>query len=74
MIANTVKEQFRGGSLRTHLHTKSYTKRVDALCVPHSYQPLKSQQFDRKGNSEQHVAHFIKTCKNASIDDDLMIK
>jgi len=34
------------------------------------YQSLKLQQFDEKGNPKQNVAHFIKTCNNAGIDDD----
>ena len=42
--------------------------------MPHGYQPLKFEQFDGRGNPKQHVAHFIETCNNAGIDDDLMIK
>jgi len=58
----------------THLYTKPYTKRIDALCMPYGYQPPKFQQFDRKGNPKQHVAHFIKTCNNAGTNGGLMIK
>ena len=37
MKANTVKVQLRGSSRRIHLYTKPYTKRVDALHMPHGY-------------------------------------
>jgi len=73
LIANTVKAQLGGGGRKTHLHTKAYTKRVDALHMPRGYQPQKFQQFNGKGNPKQHVAHFIETCSNVSMDDDLMI-
>jgi len=42
--------------------------------MPYDYQPPKFQQFDRKDNPKQHVAHFIETCNNAGIDSDLMVK
>jgi len=29
---------------------------------------------DEKGNSKQHVAHFIKTFNDAGTNDDLMVK
>ena len=41
LIANAVKAQFEGGSYKTHLYTKPYTKRVGALCMPCHYQPPK---------------------------------
>ena len=34
LIANTVKAQLGGSARKTHLYTKPYTKRVDALCMP----------------------------------------
>jgi len=37
LIADAVKAQLGGGSRRTHLYTKPYTKRVDALRMPHGY-------------------------------------
>ena len=48
LIANIVKAQLGGSARKTHLYTKPYTKRVDALYMPHGYRPLKSQQFDGK--------------------------
>jgi len=60
LIANAVKTQLEGGSRKTHLYTKPYTKRFDALCMPRGYQPPKFQQFDSKGNPKQHIAHFFK--------------
>ena len=50
LIANAVKAQLGGGSHKTHLYTKPYTKRIDALRMPHGYQPPKFNQFDGKGN------------------------
>jgi len=50
LIANVVKVQLEGGTQKTHLCTKPYTKRVDPLCMPRGYQPQKFQQFDGKGN------------------------
>jgi len=41
LIANAVKAQLGGRSHKTHLYTKPYTKRIDALCMPHGYQPPK---------------------------------
>jgi len=43
LIANAVKAQLGAGLCRTHLYTKPYTKRVDALHMPVSYQPPKYQ-------------------------------
>ena len=43
LIANAVKAQLGEGSHRTHLYTKPYTKRVDALRMPPGYQPPKFQ-------------------------------
>jgi len=74
LIANAVKAQLGEGSHRTLLYTKPYTKRVDALHMPHGYQPPKFQQCDGKGNLKQHVTHFIETCNNTGTDDDLMVK
>ena len=41
LIRNAVKIQLGGGARKTHLYTKPYTKRVDALYMPRGYQPLK---------------------------------
>jgi len=43
LIAHVVKAQLGGGSYRTHLYSKPYTKRIDALYMPRGYQPLKFQ-------------------------------
>ena len=72
LIANAVKIQLGRGAHKTHLCTKPYTKRVNTLYMPCSYQPQKFQQFDGKGNPKQHVAHFIETCNNSGTDGDLM--
>ena len=41
LIANAVKAQLGEESYKTHLHTKPYTKRIDALHMPRGYQPPK---------------------------------
>jgi len=50
LIANAVKAQLGGESYKTHLYTKPYTKRINALRMPYDYQPPKFNQFDGKGN------------------------
>jgi len=42
-------------------------KRIDALHMPHRYQPPKFNQVDGKGNPKQHIAYFIETCSNAGV-------
>jgi len=74
LITNVVKIQLGGGAFKAHLYTKPFTKKVDALYMPHDYQPLKFQQFNGKGNPKQHVAHFTKTRNNIGTDNDLMVK
>jgi len=37
LIANAVKIQLGRGACKTHLYIKPYTKRVDALYIPHGY-------------------------------------
>jgi len=73
LIANTIKTQLEVGSQKSHLYTKPYTKRIDALCVPYGYQPPKLNQFGGRSNPK-HVAHFIETCNNAGTGDDLLVK
>jgi len=70
LIANAVKAQLGEESYETHL----YTKRIDALRMPRSYQPPKFNQFDGKGNPKQHIAHFIETCSNAGTEGDRLVK
>jgi len=70
LIANAVKAQLGEESCKTHLYTKPYTKRIDALCMPRGYQPLKFNQFDGKGNPKQHSTHFMVTCSNAGMKGD----
>ena len=50
LIANAVKAQLGEGVWKIHLYIKPYTKRVDTRCMSLDYQPLKFQQFYRKGN------------------------
>jgi len=67
LIANAVKTQLGVGSQKSHLCTKPYTKRSDALCMPYGYHPPKFKQLDGRGNPKQHVAHFIEMCNNSGI-------
>jgi len=71
LIADAVKTHLEGGSHKTHIYIKPYTKRIDAFRMPYGYQPLKFQQFDGKENSKQHIAYFIETCNNAGTGGDL---
>ncbi|KAL0396317.1 UNVERIFIED_CONTAM: hypothetical protein Scaly_0080100 [Sesamum calycinum] len=50
------------------------TPRIDSLKKPMGYQPPKFQQFDSKGNPEQHAAHFVEMCNNLRTDDDHLVK
>jgi len=74
LIANAVKAQLGEESCKTHLYTKPYTKRIDALRMPRDYQPPKFNQFEGKGNPKQHIAHFIETCSNAGTEGDRVVK
>ena len=74
MITNTIQAQYGGAPKSSLMYSKPYTKRIDILQMPAGYQPPKFQQFEGKGNPKQHIAHFIKTCNNASMDGDLLTK
>ncbi|KAL6191705.1 hypothetical protein ACLB2K_038095 [Fragaria x ananassa] len=74
MIAKAIKAQYGGSSRDTLTYSKPYTKWLDNLRMPTSYQPSKFQQFDGKGNPKQHIAHFIETCNNAGTDGDHLMK
>jgi len=50
LIVNAIKTQLEVGSQKSHLYTKTYMKRIDALRVPYGYQPSKFNQFDGRGN------------------------
>ena len=36
--------------------------------------PPKFNQFDGKGNPKQYILYFIKTCSNAGIEGDRLVK
>uniref|UniRef100_A0A2N9FNB6 Uncharacterized protein n=1 Tax=Fagus sylvatica TaxID=28930 RepID=A0A2N9FNB6_FAGSY len=74
MITNTIRAQYDGAPQSNLMYSKLYTKRIDSLWMPPGYQLPKFQQFDRKGNPKQHVAHFVETCNNAGTDGDLLTK
>ena len=74
LIANAIKPQLGKGNRKTNLYTKSYTKRIDLLRMPHGYQPPKFNQFNGKGNPKQHITHFIETCSNAGTEGDRLVK
>ncbi|KAL0347659.1 UNVERIFIED_CONTAM: hypothetical protein Scaly_1781900 [Sesamum calycinum] len=73
-IEETIKSKIEGSSKSSLTYSKPYTPRIDNLKMPMSYQPLKFQQFDGKGNLKQHVAHFIETCNNAGTYGDHSVK
>ncbi|KAM2774447.1 hypothetical protein COP1_019335 [Malus domestica] len=74
IIASTIKAQYEGSSHDSVLYSKPYSKKIDVLKMLRGYQPPKFMQFDGKGNPKQHVAHFIKTCNNAGIEGDYLVK
>ncbi|KAL0458511.1 UNVERIFIED_CONTAM: hypothetical protein Slati_0478300 [Sesamum latifolium] len=74
MITNTIKAQYGGSAQNSPAYSKPYSKQIDALRMPTSYQLPKLQQFDGKGNPKQHIAHFIETCNNAGSDGHLLVK
>jgi len=43
LVANAIKAQLGGDMHKTHLYNKPYAKSIDALYMPHGYQPLKFQ-------------------------------
>ena len=74
MIMNTIRAQYDGAPQSSLMYSKPYTKMIDILQMPAGYQPPKFQQFDGKGNSKRHIAHFTETCNNAGTDGDLLMK
>jgi len=74
LIADVVNAQLGGDSCKTHLYRRPYTKRINAICMPHGYQPPKFQQFNNKGNPNLHITHFIETFSNAGTKGDLLMK
>jgi len=72
LIVNAIKAQLGVGSQKSHIYTKPYTKRIDALYIPYGYQPPKFNQFDGRGNPKQHFVNFIETCNNGGTGDDLL--
>jgi len=59
LTANAIKTQLGEGSHKTHLWIKPYTKRVDALHMPHGYQSPNFQQSDgkRQPKISCHILH-----------------
>ena len=49
-------------------------KKIDALHTSYNYQPLKFNQFDGKGNPKENMTHFIKTCNNASMNEERLVE
>ncbi|KAL0324631.1 UNVERIFIED_CONTAM: hypothetical protein Scaly_2430200 [Sesamum calycinum] len=73
-IEGTIRSKIEGSSKSSLTYSKPYTPRIDSMKMPMGYQPSKFQQFDGKGNSKQHVAHFVETCNNAGTYDDHLVK
>ncbi|KAL0373516.1 UNVERIFIED_CONTAM: hypothetical protein Sradi_3267300 [Sesamum radiatum] len=74
MITNTIKTHRGGTTQSSSVHSKAYTKRIDALKMPIEYQPSELRQFNGKGNPRQHITYFIETCSNVGTDGDLLLK
>ncbi|KAK4397284.1 hypothetical protein Sango_1565000 [Sesamum angolense] len=73
-IEGTIRSKIEGSSMSSFTYSKPYTPRIDSLKMPIGYQPSKFQQFYGKGNSKQHVAHFVETCNNAGTYGDHLVK
>ena len=50
IILGIIKDRYERTPKSSLTYAKHYTQRIDQLKMPISYQPLKFQQFDRKGN------------------------
>ncbi|KAL0437692.1 UNVERIFIED_CONTAM: hypothetical protein Sradi_0477100 [Sesamum radiatum] len=74
MITNTIKTHRDGITQSLSAYSKPYTKHINDLRMPMGYQPPELRQFDGKGNSRQHIIHFIETCNNAGTGSDLLVK
>ena len=60
---------------KVHLFTLSLTPRglITYVCL----WVINLHNFNHsigKGNSKQHVSHFVQTCNNASMEGDLLVK
>ncbi|KAK4382613.1 hypothetical protein Sango_2856000 [Sesamum angolense] len=73
-IEGTIRSKIEGSSRSSFTYSKPYPPRIDSFKMPMGYQPPKFQQFDGKGNPNQHVAHFVETCNNAGTYGDHLVK
>ncbi|KAH0658817.1 hypothetical protein KY289_027565 [Solanum tuberosum] len=73
-IIEAIEDKSKSPSKFSPTYVKPYTQRIDNLKMPEGYQPSKLQQFDGKGNPKQHIAHFIKTCNDAVMYGDYLVK
>ena len=64
-ILEAIEDKSESSFKFSPIYAKSYTQRIDNLKMSKGYQPPKLQQFDGKGNTKQHIAHFIETCNAA---------
>jgi hypothetical protein len=74
LIKKVITDQIESSIQLLYSYAKPCTQRIDLLKMSLSYQPPKFQQFDGKGNSRQHIVHFVETCNNAGTNSDLMVK
>ena len=72
MITKFIRAQYEGLSQISFMYYKSYTKIIANLRMLFGYQSPKFQQFDEKGNLKQHISHFVETCKNVGLKDQLV--
>ncbi|WMV37266.1 hypothetical protein MTR67_030651 [Solanum verrucosum] len=73
-IIKIIEEKSESSSKFSLTYAKSYTKRNDNFEMHEGYQPPKLQQFDGKGNSNQHIVHFIETFNDAWMYGDYFLK
>ncbi|KAH7861150.1 hypothetical protein Vadar_022207 [Vaccinium darrowii] len=73
-ILGTIKDKYDETPKSSSTYVKPYIRRIDLLKMSAGYQPSKFQQFNGKGNPKQHIAHFVKTCNNATTDGGVLVK
>lgn len=72
-----INDNYAGNSKSSLACSKPYSK----PCSKSSYSwkmdveyfPPMLQQFDRRDNPKQNIAHFVETCNNASTNGDLLV-
>lgn len=68
-----INDNYAGNSKSSLACSKPYSRRIDSWKMDVDYFPPMLQQFDRRDNPKQNIAHFVETCNNASTNGDLLV-